>query len=309
MSAPFRRSRCTRLAARRRSSATPAVDRRAWGGPGSTASRAREWDAPASRGAGSRRELTFVALPDGTLLVDPATRELAALADALEPSCRLRIAPGRSGRTARSGRSRRADRGRRAARRRRRRRDRADGARTASASLVVDGMPTFGGVPALERLAGSRYAPSSSARGRARRRAPGEVRRRALCSAGTLERYVLSTSAASRRSSASARAGASSAWPSRRRTSPRSSPSSRRSRTTSSAAKTAEFRQRLENGETLEEMLFEAFAAVREARKRESGQRHLRRPADGRDRPPRGRHRRDEDRRGQDVRRHACRST
>src|SRR5207253_1649002 len=37
--------------------------------------------------------------------------------------------------------------------------------------------------------------------------------------------------------------------------------------------KTAEFRQRLENGETLEELLFEAFAAVRESRKRESGQR------------------------------------
>jgi preprotein translocase subunit SecA len=39
------------------------------------------------------------------------------------------------------------------------------------------------------------------------------------------------------------------------------------------SAKTAEFRQRLENGETLEELLFEAFAAVREARKRESDQR------------------------------------
>src|SRR5579859_240509 len=38
-------------------------------------------------------------------------------------------------------------------------------------------------------------------------------------------------------------------------------------------AKTAEFRQRYENGESLEDMLFEAFAAVREARKRESGQR------------------------------------
>jgi preprotein translocase subunit SecA len=38
-------------------------------------------------------------------------------------------------------------------------------------------------------------------------------------------------------------------------------------------AKTAEFRQRLENGESLEELLFEAFAAVREARKRESNQR------------------------------------
>ena len=38
-------------------------------------------------------------------------------------------------------------------------------------------------------------------------------------------------------------------------------------------AKTAEFRQRLANGETLEEMLFDVFAAVREARWRESQQR------------------------------------
>src|SRR5213595_3632952 len=38
-------------------------------------------------------------------------------------------------------------------------------------------------------------------------------------------------------------------------------------------AKTVEFRERLANGETLEELLFEAFAAVREARKRESNQR------------------------------------
>ena len=38
-------------------------------------------------------------------------------------------------------------------------------------------------------------------------------------------------------------------------------------------AKTVEFRQRLENGESLEELLFEAFAAVREARLRESDQR------------------------------------
>ena len=37
------------------------------------------------------------------------------------------------------------------------------------------------------------------------------------------------------------------------------------------AVKTAEFRQRLENGEQLEELLFEAFAAVREARKRVVG--------------------------------------
>src|SRR6476620_5239793 len=38
-------------------------------------------------------------------------------------------------------------------------------------------------------------------------------------------------------------------------------------------AKTAEFRQRLENGEELESLLFESFAAVRESRLRESGQR------------------------------------
>jgi preprotein translocase subunit SecA len=39
------------------------------------------------------------------------------------------------------------------------------------------------------------------------------------------------------------------------------------------AAKTAEFRERYENGETLEELLFEAYAAVREAAKRTLGQR------------------------------------
>ena len=38
-------------------------------------------------------------------------------------------------------------------------------------------------------------------------------------------------------------------------------------------ARTAEFRQRIENGESLDDILYEAFAAVREARKRESGQR------------------------------------
>ncbi len=39
------------------------------------------------------------------------------------------------------------------------------------------------------------------------------------------------------------------------------------------AAKTPELRQRLDNGEELDNLLFEAFAAVREARRRESGQR------------------------------------
>src|SRR5436309_13012023 len=38
-------------------------------------------------------------------------------------------------------------------------------------------------------------------------------------------------------------------------------------------AKTAELRQRLENGEPLDDLVFESFAAVREARKRASGQR------------------------------------
>jgi preprotein translocase subunit SecA len=44
-------------------------------------------------------------------------------------------------------------------------------------------------------------------------------------------------------------------------------------RTDELQGKTAEFRQRLENGESLDELVFEAFAAVREARKRESDQR------------------------------------
>jgi preprotein translocase subunit SecA len=40
-------------------------------------------------------------------------------------------------------------------------------------------------------------------------------------------------------------------------------------------SKTAEFRQRLENGESLDELSFEAFAAVREAAKRSLGMRHF----------------------------------
>src|SRR5665811_1223101 len=39
------------------------------------------------------------------------------------------------------------------------------------------------------------------------------------------------------------------------------------------SARTAEFKQRLENGERLDDVLPEAFAAVREARRRESNQR------------------------------------
>ncbi|GMA51315.1 hypothetical protein GCM10025857_26720 [Alicyclobacillus contaminans] len=41
------------------------------------------------------------------------------------------------------------------------------------------------------------------------------------------------------------------------------------------AAKTVEFRERLANGEKLDNLLFEAFAVVREASKRVSGQRHF----------------------------------
>ena len=41
------------------------------------------------------------------------------------------------------------------------------------------------------------------------------------------------------------------------------------------AAKTTEFRQRVENGETLDDLLPEAFAAVREASKRSTGKRHF----------------------------------
>jgi preprotein translocase subunit SecA len=41
------------------------------------------------------------------------------------------------------------------------------------------------------------------------------------------------------------------------------------------AAKTAEFRQRLDNGEPLDELAYEAFAAVREAAKRSLGMRHF----------------------------------
>src|SRR5215831_3337246 len=41
------------------------------------------------------------------------------------------------------------------------------------------------------------------------------------------------------------------------------------------AAKTPEFRQRLDNGEDLDELLIEAFAVTREAAKRTIGQRHF----------------------------------
>ena len=62
---------------------------------------------------------------------------------------------------------------------------------------------------------------------------------------------------------------------SRWRRSTRSSRSSPSSPTTQLRAKTAEFRERLAKGETLDDLLVEAFAAVREAAKRTLGQRHF----------------------------------
>ena len=106
----------------------------------------------------------------------------------------------------------------------------------------------------------------------------GTVRKRAAAGSRPVSRYPclhahhelrpLREGPPRRRGSAS-----SSASPSRRRTSPRSSPTSRSLTDAELLAKTAEFKQRIENGESLDEILFEAFAAVREARKRESGQR------------------------------------
>ena len=69
------------------------------------------------------------------------------------------------------------------------------------------------------------------------------------------------------------------------------------------AGKTVEFKQRIENGEDVDELVFETFAAVREAFKRTMGVHLFPVQADGRDRSPRGRYRGDEDGRGEDVRR------
>jgi hypothetical protein len=72
-------------------------------------------------------------------------------------------------------------------------------------------------------------------------------------------------------------------------------------------AKTPHFKERLAKGETLDDLLPEAFAAVREAGKRRMGMRHYDVPADRRHRAPSGQDRRDEDRRRQDAGRHAAR--
>ena len=55
----------------------------------------------------------------------------------------------------------------------------------------------------------------------------------------------------------------------------RSSPQSAALSDEQLAAKTVEFRQRLANGETVDDLLVEAFAVVREAGKRVLGMRHF----------------------------------
>ena len=69
-------------------------------------------------------------------------------------------------------------------------------------------------------------------------------------------------------------------------------------------AKTAEFRERLAKGETLDDLLVEAFAVVREAAKRTLGQRHFDVQLKGGMVLHAGQDRRDEDRRRQDAGRH-----
>ena len=90
-----------------------------------------------------------------------------------------------------------------------------------------------------------------------------------------------------------------------RRWCPRSTRSSPRSKALSDdalRAKTGEFRQRLDNGETLDDLLIEAFAVTREAARPGDRPAPLRRAADGRRRAALRLGRRDEDRRGQDPR-------
>ena len=74
-------------------------------------------------------------------------------------------------------------------------------------------------------------------------------------------------------------------------------------------AKTPEFRERLDNGEDLDDLLIEAFAVMREARRAGDRPAPLRRAAHGRRGPALRLGRRDEDRRGQDPRRRRCRPT
>ena len=72
-------------------------------------------------------------------------------------------------------------------------------------------------------------------------------------------------------------------------------------------AKTDEFRARLQNGETEDDILPEAFAAIREADARVLGMRPYRVQVIGGHGAASGAHRRDEDRRGQNTGRHPAR--
>ena len=84
------------------------------------------------------------------------------------------------------------------------------------------------------------------------------------------------------------------ARPSRRRTSASLEPEFEGLSDAELAGKTVEFKQRIENGEPVDEArFFEAFAAVREAFRSHDGGQPVRGAGHGRDRPPRGRHRRD----------------
>ena len=72
-------------------------------------------------------------------------------------------------------------------------------------------------------------------------------------------------------------------------------------------AQTPEFRRRLDEGETLDDLLAEAFATVREASRRVLDKRHFDVQIMGGAALHLGQHRRDEDRRGQDAGRDAGR--
>ena len=130
-----------------------------WGGPGIHGiPRMREWDATAVAEAPGLQEdeVTFATLPDGTLIVD-GDDDCSALADALEtqlpPPYRAWAIRKDGAQWAVAGRTIEVvelspDVGG----------DVIDlTVRDGERSLVVDGMPTFGGVPPLERLAGDRY--------------------------------------------------------------------------------------------------------------------------------------------------------
>ena len=243
--------------------------------------RQREWDAVATADAAgtpgdggrvrrARATARFVVESGGA--ADPAPFA-AALGDGNRPA--------RTARSPSAGRGlggrRRLDRGRPSRPRPTRRRARARPWDGSTLALTVDSLPADPSrAPALERIAAARETGPYAAHAH---RLRGDLSSSPSCrsrGAGEASRYPRPMSGDTlrrlrARSCAWARAAASSASRSRPRTSGRSSPSSRRCRTTSFAARRAEFKQRLENGETLEDLIFEAYAAVREAFKRTIG--------------------------------------